>query len=183
MSMAELKNQTHRRQRRRLPFHNSLPRKAPQFRQTFAQFNSLALVHSQHVHRGSADRGLADEQIAVPAKMMLPEMTPRIEQSGQLACERIKARQIRRLVEIASMARQCEIGGPRRPMVFEADNVFDVMRRHRRIDFGQPAVFTTEISAAANEAPELLIHDAFRAFINAFRAFACRIEMKSIART
>ena len=115
--------------------------------------------------------------------MVLPLMASRVEQLGQLSCEWIKPREISRLVRITSMARKCEIGLSRYTVVFVGNDVFDVMGRHRRIDFGQPAVSAAKLGAASNQPPKLVVHEAFRGFISAFRAFACKIEMKSIART
>ncbi len=68
-------------------------------------------------------------------------------------------------------------------MVFASNDMLDVMRSHRRVGLGQPAKLAPEPSTPAYQPAKLFVHEAFRGFINALRAFACRIEMKSMART
>jgi hypothetical protein len=68
-------------------------------------------------------------------------------------------------------------------VVFVRDDMLNMVRRNRGVGFGKPAVLATEPGAAPNQSAERCFHEAFRGFRNAALALACKIEMKSMART
>ena len=56
-----------------------LPRKPAKFGQVLAKSKAFGLIDAQYINGGPSDCGSADEPKAVPVKVMLPLMMPRIE--------------------------------------------------------------------------------------------------------
>ena len=80
------------------------------------------------------------------------------------------------------MASECQVGGTGLTVMFAGDNVLNMMRGHGRVGLRQSAIFAAQPGAASDEPTKALLHEAFRGFFNAARAFACKREMKSMAR-
>lgn len=80
------------------------------------------------------------------------------------------------------MASECEVGETSFTVMFSGDNVLNVMRSQGRVGLGQPAIFAPQTGATSDVPADAILHDAFRGFFNAARAFACKMEMKSMAR-
>jgi len=72
------------------------------------------------------DGGLTNDVDAVPYKVLLPLMTPRVEQRGYLVCFWIDTREIRALAKIAVNAREREVVHGIGTAVLLGNDVFDM---------------------------------------------------------
>jgi hypothetical protein len=91
-----------------------------------SEFNTVVSVELKDCYSAAADRGTSSEYRPFPPEVHLPVVAARVKQLNDSARPRVHARQIRSFVEIAVMARPCQIIGVSAATVLSGDDMFDV---------------------------------------------------------
>ena len=94
--------------------------------QVVAHFNTLPVVHGQQLHGRTASRRSTDDQRALPCEVFRPLVSPWMEQRHKLSAFRIKASNVRSLLEVAKAARQSQIVRFSGTAMLASDDVLDM---------------------------------------------------------
>jgi hypothetical protein len=120
--------------------------------------DGVGVVDSENGNRCPAGSRASDKIRPVPPKVSLPTLPTRVKQPDVPACFRISARKIRPLVEVATRARDCEIGRFRAPSVLLCHDVFEV-ESESGCGLRQLAVLAGVVGTLPNLPLKILFHD------------------------
>ena len=116
------------------------------------------MVDCQASDRGSADRGVPREDRPFPMEVVSPDIAARMEQPDGGSGQRIDAREVWSLVDVAAEATEAEVVGSRRPAMLLGHDVVDREREERVIMFVDSAVFATPFRPFTHLRSEPLIN-------------------------
>jgi len=120
---------------------------------------------------------------AVPPEVPRPMLSPRIEEHNDPAGCRIDPAEVAGFRQVAQMAGPGKVVRFVNPAMLASDNVLEVKRKEGQIHFVQLTVPAASRRAGADEGPSRGLHAGWPRDDNSRRALACRMAMKSPART
>lgn len=132
-----------------------LPRIPASHRKHLAFHDSFVQIEFQKPCCCLTLRGKGFDHSASDRKMHVPTFPPRIKQANKLACASVQGTDVAPLPHVASQASIREIVRNRRPSVFPADDVVDLMRRIG-IFRVQQAVLASVAGTFGNQLPKLV---------------------------
>lgn len=95
----------------------------------------------------------------------------------------VNAGQVRAFVKAASVARQCKVVGIVAAVVLTGNDVVDVKGPKGRVGLSQSAVFAATSGAAPYQTTYGAVYQDAGGSMRTCLAFACRMEIRSIAST
>ena len=116
------------------------------------------MVDCQASDRGSADRGVPREDRPVPREVVSPDIATRMKQPDSGSGQRIDAREVWALVEVAPEATEAEVVGSRRSAMLLGHDVVDRKREERIVMLVDSAVLATPFRPLAHLRSEPVIH-------------------------
>ena len=116
------------------------------------------MVDCQASDRGSADRGVPREDRPFPMEVFFPDIATRMKQPDSGGRQRIDAREVWSLVDVAPEATEAEVVGSRRPAMLLGHDVVDWEGEERIIMFVDSAVFATPTRPFTHLRSEPVIH-------------------------
>jgi hypothetical protein len=126
------------------------------------------MIHSDlhELERALADNARATElsnklhDDSVALKVLIPLVLARVKQPDKRAAFRVKAGQVRPLVQIAVVTGKSEVSSVVASAMLTSDDMLDVICEERLRVLPQVAVFAAMTSALADKLPERLVHQA-----------------------
>ena len=88
--------------------------------------DTLGEIDVEHINRRPPDGGPADKFRADPGEVLLPVVSARIEQSGELAGNRVNPSNVRTLVGIVVVAGEREVVSRSWAMVLDGNDMVDL---------------------------------------------------------
>ena len=110
--------------------------------------------------------------------MILPPIFARMKQACHFVRVRVRARQVRPLVQIALVTSPRQILQFIRAPVLSRDHMFDVKRVEWIVGLAQPALFTPVLRPLPHPLADLRVHQAAGCWRSNTRALACRMAIR-----
>ena len=115
--------------------------------------------------------------------MVLPDLSSWMVQRDNLVSVIVNTGKVRAFVKAASVASERKIVGIVAAAVLARNDVVDMKRAKWRVTLSQPAVFAAMAGALPYSSADGTLHQDAALSLRICLAFACRIEIKSMAST
>jgi hypothetical protein len=129
--------------------------------QKAAMFEAFWQIDVKHVNRRPADWCTTDQFGPVPREMLIPVVSSRMEQTCDLTGYGIDPGDVRALMDIIVVAREGEVFGGSRSMVFYGDDMVELEGQDIEL-LREPAILAGVACAFPDQVPKGVIHEVRR---------------------
>ena len=141
------------------------------------------MVDREQLDGRPADRRTPNHHRAAPLKVLMPRVSPWVEQWDHLAGHGIDAGDVRTLVRVAAITAQTEVVRSGLAAVLLRDDVVDREGVKRVLFLMNQSILAATSSSLADEPAQARIHQIVETSRSSRRAVACKMAMKVPAET